>query len=269
LDNNTSIQTYIDSQWANRTSYAGGCCNNLALQPDIGSVSIGEVSGNFGSSGLYVNGPGDFDTHVIHNIGTPVAASDAATKSYVDSVVGGGGVSGDFATLTVTGNATIDGQLVMSPSGTGINMNGTNILSAGTLQVTTIDPSYQIGGTNYETFSPSIAGVQDEVTGDGTLAKSGSDYEYAINFPKLAQGSDLWVWYQTVDFGKDTVEAIATPYGQFANIYYTIAGSTLTFHGNAPAQFSFRLTGKRFDWQKWPTRLEDQSETPGFVLTAK
>ena len=101
------------------------------------------------------------------------------------------------------------------------------------------------------------------MTGDGTLAKSGSDYEYAINFPKLAQGSDLWVWYQTVDFSKDTVEAIATPYGQFANIYYTIDGSTLTFHGNAPAQFSFRLTGKRFDWQKWPTQSADQSEDAG------
>jgi hypothetical protein len=77
------------------------------------------------------------------------------------------------------------------------------------------------------------------------------------------------VWYQAVDFSKDTVQAIATPYGQFAGIYYTISSSTLTFHGNAPAQFSFQLTGKRFDWQKWPTKAADQTRTPGFVLPVK
>jgi hypothetical protein len=65
------------------------------------------------------------------------------------------------------------------------------------------------------------------------------------------------------------VNAIATPYGQFAEIYYTISGSTLTFHGNAPAQFSFNLTGKRFDWQKWPTQIIDQSAPAGFVLQVK
>jgi hypothetical protein len=40
-DNSTSIQAYIDGHWADRTTYAGGCCNKLALQPDIGEVGIG------------------------------------------------------------------------------------------------------------------------------------------------------------------------------------------------------------------------------------
>jgi len=42
-DNTETIQTYIDGQWSNRSTYAGGCCNLLALQPDIGQVSIGSL----------------------------------------------------------------------------------------------------------------------------------------------------------------------------------------------------------------------------------
>jgi hypothetical protein len=40
-DNSMSIQGYIDSNWALRASYAGGCCNALYLQPDAGGVGIG------------------------------------------------------------------------------------------------------------------------------------------------------------------------------------------------------------------------------------
>ncbi len=212
-------------------------------------------------AGLTVSGTASFTQPVV--VGTPTAGNMAATKSYVDSAVGGGG-AGVFSTLTVTGNWNISGA-----AQGGLNMNGYNITGVGTLGVTTIDPLYRIGGTDYETFAPTMVGVNEEVTGNGTLVKQGSDYEYAVNFPQLAHGSDLWVWYQTVDFSKDTVNAVATPYGQFAEIYYTIDGSTLTFHGNAPAQFSFRLTGKRFDWQKWPTTAAEQGRTPGFVLPVK
>ncbi|MBI4086285.1 MAG: tail fiber domain-containing protein [Candidatus Liptonbacteria bacterium] len=40
-DNILSIQSYIDGHWADRTTYADGCCNNLVLQPDVGGVGIG------------------------------------------------------------------------------------------------------------------------------------------------------------------------------------------------------------------------------------
>jgi hypothetical protein len=241
-----------------------------ANSSSVGTLLLNAYGGNVGigttapAAKLDVNGAASFENNVIHNVATPVATSDVATKSYVDSAFAGGSSNGNFATLTVTGNWNISGA-----AQGGLNMNGYNITGVNILGVTTIDPLYQIGGTDYETFAPSTVGVEEQASGEGTLAKSGSDYEYAINFPKLAQGSDLWVWYQAVDFSKDTVQAIATPYGQFANIYYTIDGSTLTFHGNAPAQFSFQLTGKRFDWQKWPTKAADQTRTPGFVLPVK
>lgn len=44
LDNTQTIQTYIDGQWSNRATYAGGCCNALAIQPDVGTVGIGTTA---------------------------------------------------------------------------------------------------------------------------------------------------------------------------------------------------------------------------------
>ena len=43
-DNSETIQTYIDGHWSDRTSYAGGCCNPLLLQPDVGFVGIGTAA---------------------------------------------------------------------------------------------------------------------------------------------------------------------------------------------------------------------------------
>jgi len=40
-DNVVQIQTYIDGQWANRSTYANGCCNMLLLEPDAGQVVVG------------------------------------------------------------------------------------------------------------------------------------------------------------------------------------------------------------------------------------
>jgi len=54
-DNSNSIQTYIDGQWANRASYAGGCCNPLLIQPDVGMVAIGTGSADQNYK-LHVNG---------------------------------------------------------------------------------------------------------------------------------------------------------------------------------------------------------------------
>jgi len=53
-DNSQSIQTSIDGQWASRTTYAGGCCNTLKIQPDVGNIILGSASNTQGTT-LYGN----------------------------------------------------------------------------------------------------------------------------------------------------------------------------------------------------------------------
>ena len=99
LDNNFTIQTYIDVDagggWANRVAYAGGCCNNLALQPDVGTVSIGGVSGNYGSNKLNVIGNAYLDGSVGIATATPQAPLDVngGILGSNSSIVAGSGCS--------------------------------------------------------------------------------------------------------------------------------------------------------------------------------
>ena len=99
-DNNFTIQTYIDALgsggWANRTTYAGGCCNNLALQPDVGTVSIGGTSASnkfnvYGNSyfsgyiGINTTGPAvplDIQNSTAYNEGTYEALYYNSGSSY-------------------------------------------------------------------------------------------------------------------------------------------------------------------------------------------
>jgi hypothetical protein len=197
----------------------------------------------------------DATTGRIINVGSPALASDAATKSYVDTAL----TSTPVVVASTTGAYVLRSGDTMTGN---LNMAGKNINAVNKAYITTIDPLYQIGGANYATYVPSFAGgVKEEYTGRGVFRNNQSllinDYTFAIDFANMEKGSDLWVWRHAVEFGPETVEAVATPYGGFAQIYYTIAGNTLTFHGNAPVAFSFRLTGKRFDWREWPTKADD------------
>jgi trimeric autotransporter adhesin len=72
-DNTESIQTYIDGQWANRVTYAGGCCNALLLQPDVGVVGIRTASPAYtldvNGSGRFASGPFTDDWFRVNGAG--------------------------------------------------------------------------------------------------------------------------------------------------------------------------------------------------------
>jgi hypothetical protein len=142
------------------------------------------------------------------------------------------------------------------------NITNVNTLSVSKLTATTIDPLYNIKGINYSTFAPSFAGgVKEEYTGKIKVIRSNyaKEYEAIIDFSELEEGSDLWVWRQVINFNKDSVEVVATPYGKFAQVYYIIDGNKLIFRADKAVEISYRLTAKRFDWREWPTRAVDQT----------
>ncbi|MDO8664130.1 MAG: hypothetical protein Q7K44_01050 [Candidatus Liptonbacteria bacterium] len=283
VSTSSAVTTFNFPYWASTTGGLMGT-STISYSSSTGNIGIGTSTPAYK---LDVWGTGSFTQPVI--VGTPTAASHAATKSYVDSSITVGTAS---TTNSCSGDATCEML--------GANLQGGNIVGVAKLTVTTIDPLYSINGKKYSTYAASFAGgVKEEFVGKGQLTLLKSEisnpksetnsnvlnskqtglrfsasnlelaepsYEYVIDFNNVEEGSDLWVWYKAIDFSKDTVEAIATPYGQAANIYYIISGNRLTFHGDKPAEFSFRLTGKRFDWQNWPTLAPDQTEKPSLII---
>jgi hypothetical protein len=167
--------------------------------------------------------------------------------------------------LNVAGSAYIGGALELSA---GSNLVTSGTISANKINVGTIDPLYNLKGTNYASFAASVVGgVKEETTGKLLIDQAvAGEYQKTIDFKRQTVGSDLWVWYNVIDFSKDNVEVLLTPYGKPANVYYSISEEKLTFHSDVPVEVSYRLIAKRFDWKDWPTKAKDQTEKPNFIL---
>jgi hypothetical protein len=188
----------------------------------------------------------------------------AVYKSDTSGNVGIGTTNPTAAKLTISGDlsatgATLSGALVMNGGGTNQNISGVNKLT-----VNTIDPLYYIKGVNYSSYASSIiGGVKEEYVGKIRLDKKNKvvqEFEAVLDFSAAEEGSELWLWRQVVDFDKDHVDVLITPYGRLARTYYFLDGEKLVFRSDSPVEISYRLVGKRFDWRQWPTRALDQTE---------
>ena len=163
-------------------------------------------------------------------------------------------------------------QVEMKDDSSVLNMADGNIEGVSKITVGTIDPLYRIDGINYSTFASAIVGgVKEELISRALIDKKNSsgEYEYVVDFEKEEEGSDLWVWYQTVDFSKDNIEVLITPYGTFSQSYYLIEDEKLILRSDRPVEVSYRLMGKRFDWKSWPTKASDQEEEPSFIIETR
>ena len=195
-------------------------------------------------------------------------------------------VSGDFH---VSGTSTLSGDWSLGGAAfTNLDMGDNNISGVNKLTATTIDPVYEIDGEKYATYVPAMAGgVKEEYSGRGELSRSSmrqvssgkGGYKYIIDFDNVEYGSDLWLWYKAVDFSDENVEVAATAKGAPVIIWYEIEGSKISFYGEylggrgslssseppSSLEFSYRLTGKRHDWEEHPTRVETD-DRPSFIL---
>ncbi len=223
-------------------------------------TSISGLSTNFiGNVGIGTTDPGAYKLNVNGDT----------------NITGKLNVTGTFTAGTFVATNTKDCN-----SDTTCNVNNLNVAKGGDitgvdkLTVATIDPLYEIKGKKYATYvSAIVGGVNEEYIGKAELKTQSASwrtklktYEYIIDFSKEKEGTDLWVWRKAIDFSKDNVNALVTPYGMSANIYYLIEGEKLIFRSDKPAEFSFRLIGKRFDWKQWPTFAKDQNEKAGLII---
>jgi hypothetical protein len=278
---NTNLQTLIPT--------GSGGSGNLILNT-VGNIQL--LGGNVGigispSYKLDVSGIANFSGQVL--IPDPTGAHSAASKEYVDTAVTGGTSSGSLASLTVTpGPTNISGNWAFTGAlQSDLNTNNHNVGTVNKLTVVTIDPVYNIGGVKYATYGPESIGIAVTSDGKGKLKKisniqypisnnqqSASDYQYAIDFGNAAKGSDLWLFWQTIDQGQgmQNITLTLTPEGEFSELWYALvpAKKEIVVHGNSSAAFSYHLSAPRYDESKWGNMAVDTGNNdPGVILQEK
>ena len=189
--------------------------------------------------------------------------------------------------------------------GAKLDVNGDVIIGggAGKLDVGTIDPVYDISGTKYATYVSGMIGQKEETTGVVKLQKfqipnsksqtnsncqntndqnglgfgacdlelGGTFYSYTIDFSRVEQGSDLWLFRQVTDFGSSAdgwknLTVLISP-GFTGQVWYeknpsenhlTIFAAPIYNTQDTNYEVSYRLTAPRFDWKKWGNIAADQ-----------
>ena len=147
-------------------------------------------------------------------------------------------------------------------------MQSKNITSVDHIDANFYDPVYNIGGIKYATYLPGMSGgLKEEVTGTVELNSN-----YTIDFSKLEKGSDLWLFYQTTDFGEkmENLQVMLTP-GFDGKVWYKKdpVKKTLTIYGTDKGEVSYRMTANRFDWRGYSDNLAKTNSTGLFVPYVK
>ncbi|KKK76265.1 hypothetical protein LCGC14_2865410, partial [marine sediment metagenome] len=159
---------------------------------------------------------------------------------------------------------------------------------------------YTIGGARYATYMAGMTGVKEETTGvihllrnSQSVTRNSGTYEYVIDFDEVEQGSDLWLFAQTVNVdGRAHIVEDGMVYRTTSEELFDkmIVLLTPAFEGDVwyeknvedkqviiyaqlkevqlpsigTLEVSYRLTAPRFDWKTWKNTTEDDVE--GFNL---
>lgn len=184
------------------------------------------------------------------------------TPGYKLDVVSGGATTARFGTAG-------DTVLVGGTSAATLDVGA----GAGKINAGTVDPIYTIGGERYATYLPAMTGVKEETTGVAEVKCQNSNVkcEYAIDFSKAEKGSDIWLFYQITDFGKDWENLTVLLSPSFdGRVWYKKYPSDgkLIIYGDKDGEVSYRLTAPRFDHSTWSNIVSDES-VQGFIVPLK
>ncbi|MEK7479168.1 MAG: hypothetical protein AAB634_01385, partial [Patescibacteria group bacterium] len=195
-----------------------GIAYHIALNPLGGLVGIGTSNPQYK---LDVAGGARFTQPVI--VAPPTADNEAATMGYVRTALSGGGGAGSVKAHSCDADAGCEMVSASFPGAevVGSQITGLNALHTKKLYVQTIDPIYTIGDVSYATYVSDTIGLKTEVYGKATLTPDKKHLTcdlsnvrcqmsnvYVIDFKNAEKGSDLWLFWQTIDEGKDMKDII-------------------------------------------------------------
>ncbi|MCE9541479.1 hypothetical protein K8R03_02870, partial [Candidatus Kaiserbacteria bacterium] len=248
-----------------------GSSGYVDVSPNDGAIEIG--SGNDAASFIDFKGSAnlssDYTGRILYQDGTGFSLStNGAPQLYLTSAATNAAKLG-IGTSTPTEQLSAAGLLFIGANGaTGMGTATStfygDIKINGKLDVSTIDPVYTIDGTKYATYGHSTIGIHEEVALKVTPASYDAKrklYDYAIAFPEAPMGSDVWLFYQVTDFGKNWTNLVVTLTPGFdGRAFYEqdIANKTLHILTDKSGPVSVRLMGSRYDYTKWLNLRPDQ-----------
>lgn len=226
------------------TGVVFGAWQGPSSDPPGGNVSAPLHTGSAGQSkagGLVLNTGGAANGLIVSQGNVGIGAS---SPSYKLDVVSGGASTARFGTGS-SDTVVIGGGL-------------------GKLTVGTIDPVYDIGGEKFATYIAAMTGTKEETTGKTKIiCNAGNVCASVIDFNKTKKGSDLWLFYQTTDFGNDwdNLVVLLTPEGNKNHLWYQAKPNKaqLVIYGETEGKVSYRLTAPRFDYQNWTNFNQDEN----------
>jgi hypothetical protein len=116
----------------------------------------------------------------------------------------------------------------------------------------------------YATYGHSTIGIKEEVALKVTpraWSEPRQMYAYVLDFDELEKGSDLWLFYQVTDFGKQWESLVVSLAPGFdGRTYYEEdrENNRLVIFSSRNAPVSIRLIANRFDFSKWGNLRPDQ-----------
>lgn len=223
---------------------------DVGLVVENGNVGLGTLTP---SERLDVNGR----IHATGDICTDLGAPGGVCLST-------GGGSG-----TITGSGTTNripiwsADTVLGNSPFSINATDESVDFAGykLRGVREIDPVFNILEKKYTSYVPDMIGQKIEVIGQDQLI--GDKIE--IDLSKESEGSDLWLFWQTVD--QDSVIPFISAQSN-AILFSYLNGSNFVIElreGEENAKFSYRLIGVRLDHADDLNNLYDDQDVEHFI----